>query len=331
MIIPAAPKPDAGLIEYQQTRIAGLIHQLARADAGLPVAVEHRDEVTDYRRSISDLTGLAAEIIGRIDARAAQSSSDFAAAFSDGLSLLLADTYAPALATLQSLARAMPVSDFRVHDLITAEMPELVETFAEDGPPTWTPITTRTISGAKLRVFECSLRVSRQVFETMGAALVSAVAGLSRELMALEMRLLAAALQAVPLDSSNSSADPRTAAYGLSLAIDALESQALRPAGIFCGPGGAWSLRAALKLIDMPLPVITLPDLPAAYTYVVCDPAARPAVLRLHEADPLPGAPMPAIGWQRVKRGQAIGYYCRHCVGYMPGDSRGLFFIPGVG
>ena len=331
MIIPAAPKPDAGLIEYQQTRIAGLIHQLARADAGLPVAAERRDEVTDYRRSISDLTGLAAEIIGRIDTRAAQSSSDFAAAVSDGLSLLLADTYTPALATLQSLARAMPVADFKAHDLVTAELPELTETFAEDGPPTWTPITTRTISGARLRVFECSLKVSRQVFETFGAALVAAVSGLSRELMALEMRLLAEALQAVPLDGSNSTAGPTPAAGALSLAIDALETQALRPCGIFCGTGAAWSLRAALKLIDLAIPVITLPDLPAAYTYVVCDPAARPAVLRLHESDPLPGAPMPSIGWQRVKRGQAIGYYCRHCVGYMPADSRGLYFIPGVG
>lgn len=326
MIISAPPAQPAGLQQYQHTRIASLIHALARTDAGYAPPPALADEVLDYRRNAADLTALAGELTGRVEVRSALASSDFAAAMSDGLTAMLRDTWTPALAPLQSLARPAPVRDFRPTALATVELPDLVEASEDDAPPSFKRLSMRTVEGAQLRAYETSLRVSQQVFQTLGAALMDAVAGLSRALYVLELELASAALLSVPLDVSNSTSAAVTDTT-LSTGWDAIASQGMSPAGVFVGSGIALPVRQTLTQCGLSLPVISSPFLPAGAAYVIADPAGRAALLRMHEADTLPGAPVPSVGWARIPKSAAYGYYCRHCVAYVAGDSRGLFAI----
>ena len=329
MHIPIPARLSGEALECQQTRIATLIHALARADAGLPVAHEHRAEIVDYRRAEADLVAIASEITGRADFRSAATSSDFAAAFSEGLKLMLLDTWQPAAAPLQSLARQIPLTDFRATDVITVEMPALIEA-DEDTPTVFSKLAMRTLPGCKLRVFESCLKVSRQVMSTLGAALVNAVAGLARELLALETRLAVEALSAVPVTpgvNTGIGAGYALSEMSISDAFDYFDAQHMRPAGVFVGESVGMTVRKILTQAGVPLPVIHCPALATGSVYFIADPVARPALIRLYEFDRLPGAPAPTVGWQKIPRSDAYGYYCRHSVAYAPGDERGLYAI----
>lgn len=331
MLIEKPARLSGETLEFQQTRIAGLIRALARAEVGLPTDPALTAEIVDYRRSGADLLALAGEITGRADIRSAATSSDFAAAFSAGVQMLLADDWASASNRLLALSRSMPLPNFHETDVITAEMPALAEV-QEDDLPHFSPITLRTLPGQKLRVFESALKVSRQVFSTLGGALVAATSGLAREIIALETALAVEALQAVALTSANSTAAGISEST-VCAALDYFDSQHIPPAGVLCGPedtnstGSSLVLRRILTQAGVSLPVIHAAGLPAGSAFFVGNPAARPALIRLHEADAMPGAPVPFVGWQRIPRSDSFGYYARHCVGYAPGDSRGLYVV----
>ena len=296
-------------IESNLPRIMGLA-------AGLPVKRDRSDILSDYRHdSLDSLAGLA----GYPNPR---QNRDWAQLMSASLTKVITSNFWPVYQSrLDQCAGIIPLENFKDTTIATIAPPDLHEVF-EDQEPIFSPLTATTTTG-KIRSFESIMRVSTQVWSTLGADLVRAVSGLSQNIYALHLQLIAECLQGITFTADNSSGNSLVIAAGLPAlatgldgALASLERRYCTGAVIITAPGQTASASMAIKECGLNITVIANPFLTASEWYLLPSPAEKTVIGRLVLiSDAFNGAGNPAIQWTKIDN-QRYGYYCPVDVGY---------------
>ena len=286
-------------IEANLPRIMGLA-------AGLPVKRDRSDILADYRHDTLDtLAGLA----GYPNPR---QNRDWAQLMSASLTKVITSNFWPVYQSrLDAVAGIIPLENFKDTTIATIATPDLHEVF-EDQEPIFSPLTATTTTG-KIRSFESIMRVSTQVWSTLGADLVKAVSGLSQNIYALHLQLIAECLQSIQFTDNTSNA---TIAAGLDAALACLERKYCTGAVIITAPGQTAAASKAINECGLNIAVIANPFINAGEWYLLPNPAEKTVIGRLVLiSDAFNGAGNPAIQWTKIDN-QRYGYYCPVDVGY---------------
>ena len=296
-------------IEANLPRIMGLA-------AGLPVKRDRSDILADYRHDTLDtLAGLA----GYPNPR---QNRDWAQLMSASLTKVITSNFWPVYQSrLDAVAGIIPLENFKDTTIATIATPDLHEVF-EDQEPIFSPLTATTTTG-KIRSFESIMRVSTQVWSTLGADLVRAVSGLSQNIYSLHLQLIAECLQSIQFTDNNSSGNALVIAAGLPAlataldnALACLERKYCTGSVIITAPGQTASASMAIKECGLSIQIVANPFLTASEWYLLPNPAEKTVIGRLVLiSDAFNGAGNPAIQWTKIDN-QRYGYYCPIDVGY---------------
>jgi len=290
-----------------------LLPAILAAAAGWPINESQRRRVADYRHdSLLDLARLS----GQMSTRSADAvGREFVESLSSAYSQIVHENLWPVYqATLDKVARAVPVENFRDADLVTLEPPPFLET-REDQEPVFGNFTATKVTG-KLRTFESVCTVSRSVWATLGEALSSSIAAVLVKLYALELQLAAECLGTIAFDASNSTSGALSTTT-LDTAMAFLEEAGIKPATLLLAPGKTATAGKVLKDSGLDLDLISVPNLAAGSWYLIPSPNERPVLGRLHlKSDFIQDVTQPSIFWTKVSP-QIYGLYIPRDIGYV--------------
>ena len=290
-----------------------LLPAILAAAAGWPIDESQRHRVADYRHdSLIDLARLSGQMSTRSDAAVGK---EFVESLSDSYSSIVNETLWPVYqTTLDKVARAIPVENFKNSDVITLEPPDFNEV-REDAEPVFGNFSATKVTG-KLRTFESVCTVSRRVWSTLGESLSGAIEGVLVKLYALELQLAAECIAAISFDASNSASGALTAGT-LDVAMGFLEEQGLKPATLLLARGKSASSAKVVRDSGLNLDLISVPNLAAGSWYLIPSPTERPVLGRLClKSDFIKGLTQPTISWTKVNS-QIYGLYIPRDIGYV--------------
>ena len=291
-----------------------LLPSILAAAAGWPINESQRRRVADYRHdSLLDLARLSGQMSTRSDTAVGK---EFVESLSSAYSQIASESLWPQYqATLDKVARAVPVENFRDSDVITLEPPPFLET-REDQEPVFGNFTATKVTG-KLRTFESVCTISRQTWSTLGESLSAAVESVLVKLYQLELSLAAETLTSgISFDASNSTANALSTAT-LDVAMSLLEEQGVKPATLLLAPGKTATAAKVVKESGLDLDLITLPNLAAGSWYLIPSPKERAVLGRLYlKSDFIKGVTQPTISWVKVDSNR-YGLYIPRDIGYV--------------
>ena len=280
-------------IESNLPRIMGLA-------AGLPVKRDRSDILSDFRHdSLESLAALA----GYPNPR---QNRDFAQLMAASLSRVIQSNFWPVYQSrLDAVAGLIPIEDFKTATIATIATPELREV-DEAAEPVFSALSATTTTG-KIRSFESIMRVSTQVWSTLGADLVRAVSGLSQNIYSLHLQLIAECLQSIQFTDNTSNA---TIAAGLDAALACLERKYCTGASIIAAPGQTAAASKAIRESGLSIAVIANPFLAAGEWYMVPSPAEKVVIGKLIlTSDAMNGVTgAPSVQWTKVDN-QRYAYF----------------------
>lgn len=283
------------------------------AAAGWPIDESQRHRIADHRHdSLIDLARLSGQMSTRSDTAVGK---EFVDAMSIAYSSIVNETLWPVYqTTLDKVARAIPVENFKNSDVITLEPPDFNEV-REDAEPVFGNFSATKVTG-KLRTFESVCTVSRRVWSTLGESLSGAIEGVLVKLYALELQLAAECIAAISFDASNSASGALTAGT-LDVAMGFLEEQGLKPASLLLAPGRRASAGKVVRDSGLDLDLVSVPDLAAGSWYLIPSPKERAVLGRLHlKSDFIQDVTQPSISWTKVSP-QIYGLYIPRDIGYV--------------
>jgi hypothetical protein len=290
-----------------------LLPAILAAAAGWPINESRRHRVADHRHdSLIDLARLSGQMSTRSDTSVGK---EFVDAMSDAYSSIVNETLWPVYqTTLDKVARAIPVENFKNSDVITLEPPDFNEV-REDAEPVFGNFSATKVTG-KLRTFESVCTVSRRVWSTLGESLSGAIEGVLVKLFNLEMQLAAECIGTIAFDASNSASGALTAAT-LDAAMAFLEEQGVKPASLLLAPGKTATAGKVVKESGLDLELISVPNLAAGAWYLIPSPKERAVLGRLHlKSDFIQDVTQPSISWTKVSP-QIYGLYVPRDIGYV--------------
>ena len=290
-----------------------LLPSILAAAAGWPIDESQRHRIADYRHdSLIDLARLSGQMSTRSDTAVGK---EFVDAMSSAYSAIVHESLWPAYrASLDKVARAIPVENFKNSDVITLEPPPFLET-REDQEPVFGNFTATKVTG-KLRTFESVCTISRQTWSTLGESLSAAVESVLVKLYQLELSLAAETLiSGISFDASNSTASALSTAT-LDAAMGFLEEQGLKPAALLLAPGRSATVAKAVRDSGLELELISVPNLATGSWYLIPSPNERPVLGRLFlKSDFVKNTLQPSISWTKVNS-QIYGLYIARDIGY---------------
>ena len=304
-----------------------VLPQYLKKAAGLPF--KDSQLLHDIRHT--DLSALAREIS---PSHRSVNAADFAMAMTDAMTSILVEEWPVYSDRLKPFVRDLALENFRQQKIVTMTLPDFVENDSEDGVVDFgMPLLSSTTG--KISTYEIRLKVSRQVWATNGAALSRAVSNVGYLMSRLELKLLAETLVSNPLlDDSQAlfvAGLNSPASTPLTPSVAALESvvSALQSAdagaltGILASGSNYVAWRNVLWTSGFhEVAVMASPDLPAGHWYAFSNPQETPTVVRLKISG---NTPAPQVGFQRIPKSDAHGYYSYYDCGFAGISRKGIF------
>jgi hypothetical protein len=291
-----------------------LLPAILAAAAGWPLDESQRHRVADHRHdSLLDLARLSGQMSTRSDTAVGK---EFVESLTGAYSSIVNESIWPRYqSTLDKVARAVPVENFKNSDVITLEPPPFLEV-REDAEPTFGNFTATKVT-AKLRTFESVCTVSRRVWESgLGESLSAAVEGVLVKLFSLELQLAAECLGTIAFDASNSTSSALSTGT-LDAGMAFLEKQGVKPATLLLAPGKTATAGKVVRDSGLALDLVSVPNLATGSWYLIPSPNERPVLGRLHlKSDFIKGLTQPSISWTKVSP-QIYGLYIPRDVGYV--------------
>lgn len=307
----------------------GLVDFL-RSSAGIPIKnAKNADLIRELKRDNFDLERYAREACPH---HRSVNSSDFAELMTSALTIIVRDQWAELSTKINPYARMIEVDNFNPIKFAQIQFPDPVET-SEDSPVHFAMPTIASTTVGSLRTFETAIRISQQLWQTHGQALVDASVDYSYQMFRLELKLLSELLVANPtlsdgdtLFNTENQTGSNFGLTGLDSAINHFSTDLthgpLTPGALMLHPIAAATAATIIHQAGFNWPILLSPWLPTGSWFLFANQQGSASILRLRER----GSSMaPTVGWQRIPQTSAMGYYAAVDLGFRAISRHGLF------